>query len=155
MFDVFDRYSGYVPLKHKYGRIIYPRVSSAQLSSPNRVFEAMTYGLPPVITNMEPILVNEEFGCGIVVDYDNTGQIKGAVVCLIDKTELRRRLSKNDRKALLQKYNWTHETHIIKNLLRMANKMKYWSLQLSYLEIITLIPLFLNVYAKECNSYMR
>ena len=78
-----------------------------QLSSPNKIFEAMMLGLP-VITNMEPRLVNEEVGCGIVVDYNNTDQIKAAVVYLRDNIELRRRLGMNGRKAFLQKYNWTN-----------------------------------------------
>jgi glycosyltransferase involved in cell wall biosynthesis len=78
-----------------------------QLSSPNKIFEAMMLGLP-VITNMEPRLVNEEVWCGIVVDYNNVDQIKAAVVSLRDNTELRRRLGMNGRKAFLQKYNWTN-----------------------------------------------
>jgi glycosyltransferase involved in cell wall biosynthesis len=83
-----------------------------QLSSPNKIFEAMMLGLP-VITNMEPRLVNEEIGCGIVVDYNDTEQIKAAVACLRDNFELRRRLGKNGRKAFLEKYNWTNMEYIL------------------------------------------
>jgi glycosyltransferase involved in cell wall biosynthesis len=83
-----------------------------QLSSPNKIFEAMMLGVP-VITNMEPKLVNEEVGCGIVVDYNNTDQIKAAVVCLRDNIELRTRLGKSGRKAFLQKYNWTNMENIL------------------------------------------
>lgn len=83
-----------------------------QLSSPNKIFVAMMLGLP-VITNMEARLVNEEVGCGIVVDYNNTDQIKAAVVRLRDNIELCRRLGQNGRKAFTQKYNWTHMENIL------------------------------------------
>jgi glycosyltransferase involved in cell wall biosynthesis len=83
-----------------------------QLSSPNKIFTSMMLGLP-VITNMEPKLVNEEVGCGIVVNYNDIDKIKAAVVCLRDNTELRKRLGENGRKAFLQKYNWAHMEQLL------------------------------------------
>ena len=83
----------------------------SQLSSPNKIFEAMMLGVP-VITNMEPRLV-DEVGCGIVVDYNNTEHIKAAVVRLRDNIELRRRLGRNGRKAFLEKYNWARMEQIL------------------------------------------
>jgi glycosyltransferase involved in cell wall biosynthesis len=86
-----------------------------QLSSPNKIFEAMMLGLP-VITNMEPTLVNEEVGCGIVVDYNDIDQIKEAIVCLRDNIDLRRRLGTNGRKVFLKKYNWTNMEQLLYNI---------------------------------------
>ena len=77
-----------------------------KLSSPNKVFEAMMCGIP-LITNMEQDLVNNEVGCGIIVDFSDINQIKEAIVLLRDNPDLRRKLGQNGRKAFLQKYNWT------------------------------------------------
>jgi len=70
----------------------------------NKLFEAMMFGVP-VITNVAQEIVNET-DCGIIVDYDNTEQIKEAIITLRDKPELRKRLGDNGRKAFLGKYNW-------------------------------------------------
>jgi glycosyltransferase involved in cell wall biosynthesis len=74
-----------------------------QLSSPNKVFEAMMCGIP-LITNMEVNLVNE-IGCGITVEYDKD-QVKDAIIKLRDDPELRTRFGNNGRKAFVEKYNW-------------------------------------------------
>jgi glycosyltransferase involved in cell wall biosynthesis len=71
----------------------------------NKLFEAMMFGVP-LITNVAQEIVNET-NCGIVVDYDNVGQIKEAIVTLRDNPELCKRLGGNGRKAFLEKYNWS------------------------------------------------
>jgi len=76
-----------------------------QLSSPNKIFEAMMCGVP-LITNMEANLVSE-IDCGIAVDYD-TGQVRDAIIKLRDDPQLRTRLGSNGRKAYLEKYNWAN-----------------------------------------------
>ena len=76
-----------------------------QLSSPNKIFEAMMCGIP-LITNMEPELVGREIGCGIIVDYNNIDQIKKAIILLRDDEELRKKMGENGRKAFNEKYNW-------------------------------------------------
>ena len=74
-----------------------------QLSSPNKIFEAMMCGIP-LITNMEVNLVRE-IDCGIIVDYD-TDEVKNAIIKLRDDSQLRDRLGSNGRKAFVDKYNW-------------------------------------------------
>jgi len=74
-----------------------------QLSSPNKIFEAMMCGVP-LITNMEVSLV-KEIDCGITVQY-NTEQVRDAIIKLRDDSELRKRLGMNGRKAFVEKYNW-------------------------------------------------
>jgi glycosyltransferase involved in cell wall biosynthesis len=76
-----------------------------QLSSPNKIFEAMMCGIP-LITNMEQELVGGEIGCGIIVDYNDIAQIKKAIVLLRDNLELRKKMGQNGRKAFEEKYNW-------------------------------------------------
>jgi glycosyltransferase involved in cell wall biosynthesis len=74
-----------------------------QLSSPNKVFEAMMCGIP-LITNMEANLVKET-DCGIIVEY-NVDQVRDAIIKLRDDSELRNGFGSNGRKAFVEKYNW-------------------------------------------------
>ncbi len=74
-----------------------------QLSSPNKIFEAMMCGVP-LITNMEVDLIRD-IECGIIVDY-NAEQVKEAIIKLRDSPKLRTELGKNGRKAFVEKYNW-------------------------------------------------
>jgi glycosyltransferase involved in cell wall biosynthesis len=50
-------------------------------------------------------LVNDT-KCGIVVDYNNTSQIKNALISLKENPELRKFYGNNGRRAFLEKYNW-------------------------------------------------
>lgn len=70
----------------------------------NKLFEAMMFGVP-IITNVAKGIV-DEIDCGLIVDYDDTEQIKEAITMLRDCPELRKRLGTNGRKAFLKKYNW-------------------------------------------------
>ena len=70
----------------------------------NKLFEAMMYGVP-IITNVAKGIVSET-DCGVIVDYDDTEQIKEAITMLRDSPELRKRLGTNGRNAFLKKYNW-------------------------------------------------
>ena len=78
--------------------------SKNKLSSPNKIFEAMMCGIP-IITNMEPDLVNE-VGCGITVDYNMIDQIREAIILFKDNIEKRIKMGQNGRRAFLEKYNW-------------------------------------------------
>jgi glycosyltransferase involved in cell wall biosynthesis len=80
------------------------RYRKNQLSSPNKIFEAMMCGIP-LITNMEQELV-KKINCGIIVDYNNIDQIKEAIILLRDNEELRTMMGQNGRKAFEEKYNW-------------------------------------------------
>lgn len=70
----------------------------------NKLFESMMCGTP-IITNVAREIVNET-RCGIIVDYNDTQQIKEAIATLRDNPELRKRLGENARNAFLEKYNW-------------------------------------------------
>jgi glycosyltransferase involved in cell wall biosynthesis len=75
-----------------------------QLSSPNKIFEAMMCGIP-LITNMEQKLV-KEVNCGLIVDYNDIDMLREAIIKLRDNPALRKTLGKNGRKAFEEKYNW-------------------------------------------------
>lgn len=70
----------------------------------NKVLEAMMCGLP-VITNISHELVNDT-KCGIIVDYNNTSEIKNALISLKESPDLRKFYGNNGRRAFLEKYNW-------------------------------------------------
>jgi glycosyltransferase involved in cell wall biosynthesis len=70
----------------------------------NKLFEAMMSGVP-LITNVAQEIVDET-ECGIIVDYDNTDQIKEAIIKLRDDPQLCKKLGTNGRNAFLKKYNW-------------------------------------------------
>jgi glycosyltransferase involved in cell wall biosynthesis len=81
-----------------------PEVFWNSITLPNKLFEAMMCGIP-IITNVAHEIVSET-GCGIIVEYKNVEQIKGAIIKLRDDPKLRKRLGENGRKAFLEKYNW-------------------------------------------------
>ena len=81
-----------------------PQILWNNLTLPNKLFEAMMCGVP-IITNIAHEIVNET-GCGIIVEYDNVGQLKETIIKLRDDPNLRKRLGENGRKAFLEKYNW-------------------------------------------------
>lgn len=70
----------------------------------NKLFKAMMWGIP-IITNVACEIVKET-GCGILVNYDNSDELRNAIINLKDNTELSRRLGGNGRRAFLEKYNW-------------------------------------------------
>lgn len=82
-----------------------PRVPNNNFSSSNKLFEAMMCKLP-IITNVSSEIVNDEVGCGIIVDYDDVNAIRAAIIRLKDNLDFRTELGNNGRKAFQQKYNW-------------------------------------------------
>ncbi len=91
-----------------------------KIGMPNKIFEAMKFSLP-IITNQGVDIINE-CGCGIIVDYNNTTQIKSAITKLRDDKELRKILGEKGRKAFEQKYNWQV---VEKELLKIYENLFY------------------------------
>jgi glycosyltransferase involved in cell wall biosynthesis len=81
------------------------RIPINNFAKPNKMFEAMMFGVP-LITNLAPEFVSD-VGFGIVVDYDDINEIKSAIVSLRDNVRLRNCLGKNGRRAFTEKYNWS------------------------------------------------
>lgn len=73
-----------------------------------KVFEEMMAGLPVICTDFElwkPII--EENHCGICVDPNDIMQIHNAIVYLQNNREEARRMGKQGRRMVVEKYNWS------------------------------------------------
>lgn len=84
-----------------------PDAPNIKYASPNRLFEAMMLGKPIIVsrrTRMEDIVKQNK--CGLVVDCNNTSEIKDAILKLKDSPKLCKKLGYNGRKAYEKKYNW-------------------------------------------------
>jgi glycosyltransferase involved in cell wall biosynthesis len=81
------------------------------VASPNKLFEAMMFGVP-VITNVcRDIVVEAE--CGLIVNYD-AKEVKRAILRFKNDPLLRKKLGMNGRQAFERKYNWaTMEKRLI------------------------------------------
>jgi glycosyltransferase involved in cell wall biosynthesis len=81
-----------------------PIVPNNRYANPNKLFEAMMFGIP-VITNVAEEIVKES-KCGILVEYRDIQQIEEAIVTLRKDPQLRRQLGENGRRAFEERYNW-------------------------------------------------
>jgi len=90
-------------------------------SNPNKLFEYMAAGLPVVASNFpswrEIVEINK---CGICVNPLEPKEIARAVKYLIEYPEEAEKMSKNGRRAVLEKYNWGNES---KKLLKIYEEL--------------------------------
>lgn len=88
---------------------------------PVKMFDYMTAGLPVIMPKYSYAKsVVEGHNCGIVVDSMNISETVDNIVYLLENPELRRRLGKNGREAVLKNYSW--KTQEVK-LLGLYEKM--------------------------------
>jgi len=101
---------------------IYPiKISNIHLSTPNKLFNYMRYGLPIVTVDLPEIRrIILESQCGIVVKERTVDALVKALSMLIEDADLRQRLGENGRKAVYEKYNWEV---MEKRLLRVYNEL--------------------------------
>jgi glycosyltransferase involved in cell wall biosynthesis len=78
---------------------------------PNKLFDYMLVGLPVIASNF-PLYkeVVDENNCGLIVDPTKPEEIAAAIEYLIEHPEEARKMGKNGRKAVLEKYNWEKES---------------------------------------------
>ncbi len=84
-----------------------PAIPNNKYASPNKLFEAMMCGKPIIMnseTSASKIVQFED--CGVIVDYGDVKSTKKALIELIKKPELRKKLGENGRKAYENKYSW-------------------------------------------------
>jgi len=84
-----------------------PRNPNNKYASPNKLFEAMLFGKPIIVsrgTFMADVVSKEK--CGLVVTYGNKNELKKAIITLRKNSALARQLGKNGRNAYLNKYSW-------------------------------------------------
>lgn len=84
-----------------------PNLSETRLASPNKLFEAMMFGKPIIVSDCSSManIVRKE-NCGIVVPYGEIDAIKDAINRLRKGPELRNELGRNGRAAYEHKYSW-------------------------------------------------
>ncbi|SMC76963.1 glycosyltransferase [Papillibacter cinnamivorans] len=71
------------------------------------ILEALASGLPAVVTDMggNNDIVNQEAGCGILVEYDNPESMAGAMKTLMEDKELLARYRKGARRIVEEKFH--------------------------------------------------
>ncbi|HEX7892066.1 MAG TPA: glycosyltransferase family 4 protein [Ramlibacter sp.] len=90
-------------------------------SQPNKLFEYMSAGLP-VIASDFPMwkAIVEKFDCGICVDPLDPGAIAGAMTALAADPQRARRMGANGRRAVLEKFNWEREQHVLLDVYQLC-----------------------------------
>jgi glycosyltransferase involved in cell wall biosynthesis len=84
-----------------------PNLPESKYASPNRLFEAMMFRKPIIVsadTAMAEIVKREK--CGLVVPYGDASAFRNAVLKLKASPALCAQLGENGRKAFETKYNW-------------------------------------------------
>ena len=92
---------------------------------PTTLLEAMSCGLPSVVTDVEgnsDVITNDENG--IVVPSRNPDKLGEAIIKLLDDTNLRDKLRKNARNEVLSKYEWNLLIDRFEHIYSSAIKMK-------------------------------
>lgn len=77
-------------------------------ASPNKLFESMMCEKPIIVnegTTMENIVA--KYQCGLIVSYNNTEEIKKAILKIKCDHSLRKKLGQNGRKAFESRYKWS------------------------------------------------
>lgn len=71
------------------------------------IIEAMAAGLPVIATDMggNRDIINEETGCGLLVRYNDAAGLALAIRKLMEDKPLRRRMSENAVKAVMERFN--------------------------------------------------
>ncbi|NOZ73210.1 MAG: glycosyltransferase family 4 protein [Chloroflexi bacterium] len=111
------RYLGFKTLEDTYGYlkiadlglvIFYP-LTNHLIASPNKAFEYMACALPMVMSDF-PYWRNVYEGAALFVDPKNPKDIATAILRLLDHPEEAAELGENGYRAVLEKYNWAHES---------------------------------------------
>jgi len=93
--------------KTSLGLILYNNVGQYYLSYAVKLFEYMSYGIPVIMPNFgEWVDFNKENECGINVDPTDPNKVKEAILSLLNDPEKIKKMGKNGKKAIDEKYNW-------------------------------------------------
>ena len=87
--------------------ILFGAVTVPFFASPNKLFEAMMYEKPILVskgTTMTDIVEKEN--CGLAVHCNSVDEIRKAIIRLKDDPDLCRQLGANARRAYEERYNW-------------------------------------------------
>lgn len=107
--------------KSKLGLVLFQPAPNHTDSQPNKMFEYMSASLPVLASDFalwkEVIEGND---CGINVDPTDPEQIARKIEYILDHLEERKRMRKNARNAVEEKYNWSVEEE---KLLKLYSKL--------------------------------
>jgi glycosyltransferase involved in cell wall biosynthesis len=82
-----------------------PSNGNNAIGTPNKLFEAMAYGVPAIATEgTHSGDMVKRLDCGLAVEY-NTEGMSSAISCLKDP-QVRKRMGRNGRAAAEKDYNW-------------------------------------------------
>lgn len=80
-------------------------------SQPNKLFEYMSSSLPIICSNFELWRdLIEKNNCGFCVNPYDSVEISKSISIIINDDDLRNKMGKNGRKAIVDKYNWEKES---------------------------------------------
>jgi glycosyltransferase involved in cell wall biosynthesis len=82
-----------------------PHNGNNLIGTPNKLFEAMAYGVPVIVTDgtYSGDLV-KRLDCGVAVEYSTEGM--SSAISMLRDTETRKRMGRNGRAAAESDYNW-------------------------------------------------
>jgi len=85
------------------------------------LLEAMSCGLPVVVTNVSGCVevVKHEYN-GLLVSPKSPEKMAGAIAMLLEDEELRKKLGKNARKTIEEKYTWDSVTDRVEKCYKLA-----------------------------------
>lgn len=113
------KFTAWVPYEEKerlsaqasMGLITYLPYANNTSCLPNKLFDYMLVGLPVVASNF-PLYreIVEPHRCGLLVDPSRPDEIARAMEYLIEHPQEARDMGENGRRAVFEKFNWTHES---------------------------------------------
>jgi glycosyltransferase involved in cell wall biosynthesis len=88
---------------------------------PNKLFDAMMFGVP-IITNIAEEII-QRTDCGVLIDNEKAGEVAKAITSLRTDPQLRRRMGENGRLAFQERYNWSA---MEKKLFDIYEELQIW-----------------------------
>jgi len=104
-----DEAMGYVRLSDL-GVIPYHSTPHTNCTVPHKIFQYMYFEKPVLVSDVKPLKrIVEETGCGIVFPAGDYVQLAEKILEVIGRRDVLRKMGKNGRKAVVEKYNWKVE----------------------------------------------
>lgn len=97
---------------------VVPHLATEHTNStiPHKLFQYMSMAKPVIVSDCLPLKrVVLETECGIVFENGNPQSFAEKMMCLLNE-RLRNRMGENGRRAVLEKYNWTQDGQVLKDL---------------------------------------
>ncbi len=84
-----------------------PRTKNAAIATPGKLFTAMSLSVPSLVpSGTYQAEIVDEYGCGIVVDWEDVGDLRRAIARLATDDALYARLAEASYGAFLSSFSW-------------------------------------------------